>query len=180
MLYHWAIPPQIEVNYEQWWQVVFPDAPLFSDRTRTVVHRSAYRTVNRHGHPDSPSGISLLSSSRAVATSSNNSNNHQHKSFALPWSLSGKESTCWCRRPGFHPWPGRIPQAAEQRSPRDTASEPTHLEPELCNKRSHHSKKPRARQLESSPTLPATRQKPRPLLWASLLWGCSTGENKQN
>ena len=28
----------------------------------------------------------------------------------LPWWLSGKESTCQCRRHGFHPWVGKIPQ----------------------------------------------------------------------
>ena len=27
----------------------------------------------------------------------------------LPWWLSGKESTCQCRRCGFHPWVGKIP-----------------------------------------------------------------------
>ena len=31
--------------------------------------------------------------------------------FALrrPWQLTGKESTCQCRRPGFDPWVGKIP-----------------------------------------------------------------------
>ena len=28
---------------------------------------------------------------------------------ALPWWLSGKESTCQCRRHCFHPWVGKIP-----------------------------------------------------------------------
>ena len=27
----------------------------------------------------------------------------------LPWWLSGKESTCQCRRHGFNPWVGKIP-----------------------------------------------------------------------
>ena len=27
----------------------------------------------------------------------------------LPWWLSGKESTCQCRRCGFNPWVGKIP-----------------------------------------------------------------------
>ena len=26
-----------------------------------------------------------------------------------PWWLSGKESACQCRRPGFDPWVGRFP-----------------------------------------------------------------------
>ena len=28
---------------------------------------------------------------------------------SLPWWLSGKESACQCRRPGFNPWVGKIP-----------------------------------------------------------------------
>ena len=31
------------------------------------------------------------------------------KSCGLPRWLSGKESTCQCRRPGFDPWVGKIP-----------------------------------------------------------------------
>ena len=30
-------------------------------------------------------------------------------SLELPWWLDGKESTCQCRRPGFHPWVRKIP-----------------------------------------------------------------------
>ena len=41
----------------------------------------------------------------------------------LPWWLSGKESTCKCRRQGFDPWPGKIPHAAEQLSPCATTIE---------------------------------------------------------
>ena len=29
--------------------------------------------------------------------------------FGLPWGLSGKESTCQCRRRGFDPWIGKLP-----------------------------------------------------------------------
>ena len=42
----------------------------------------------------------------------------------LPWWLSGKEPTCQCRRQGFNPWSGTIPQAAEQLSPCATTIEP--------------------------------------------------------
>ena len=38
--------------------------------------------------------------------------------LGLPWWLSGKGFTCQCRRLGFNPWSGKIPHAAEQRSPR--------------------------------------------------------------
>ena len=31
----------------------------------------------------------------------------------LPWWLSGKESTCHCRRHRFDPWSGKIPHAPE-------------------------------------------------------------------
>ena len=34
----------------------------------------------------------------------------------LPWWLSSKESTCQCRRHGFHPWSRKIPHATEQLS----------------------------------------------------------------
>ena len=41
----------------------------------------------------------------------------------LPWWLSGKESTCQCRRHRFDPWSGRIPPAAGQLSLCTTAIE---------------------------------------------------------
>ena len=44
--------------------------------------------------------------------------------LGLPWWLSGKESACQCRRHGFDPWSGKIPQAMEQRSPCTTTLEP--------------------------------------------------------
>ena len=31
------------------------------------------------------------------------------RSFGLPWWLSGKESTCQCRRHKFDPWVGKVP-----------------------------------------------------------------------
>ena len=31
------------------------------------------------------------------------------KRKGLPWWLNGKESSCQCRRHGFHPWVGKIP-----------------------------------------------------------------------
>ena len=30
--------------------------------------------------------------------------------YGLPWWLSGKEPTCWCRRHGLNPWVGKIPE----------------------------------------------------------------------
>ena len=67
-----------------------------------------------------------------------------------------------CRGHGFEPWPGKIPHAAEQLSPCATTTEPVlyspcatttearapqllkpaHLEPALCNERSHRNEKP--------------------------------------
>ena len=44
--------------------------------------------------------------------------------MGLPWWLSGKESTCQCRRHGFCPWSGKIPHAAEQLSPWAATIEP--------------------------------------------------------
>ena len=39
----------------------------------------------------------------------------QHNTCAagLPWWLSGKESTCHCRRHRFSPWSGKIPHACQ-------------------------------------------------------------------
>ena len=39
------------------------------------------------------------------------------KRWGFPQWLSGKESTCWCRKHRFDPWSGKIPQAAGQRRP---------------------------------------------------------------
>ena len=38
-------------------------------------------------------------------------------SWGLPWWRSGWESACQCRGPGFEPWSGKIPHAAEQLGP---------------------------------------------------------------
>ena len=53
--------------------------------------------------------------------------------MGLPWWVSGKESSCLCRRRRFDPWSGRISQAAEQPSPCATAVAPVRqsLEPQL-------------------------------------------------
>ena len=42
--------------------------------------------------------------------------------LGFPCWLSGKESACQCRRSGFNPWSGKIPQALEQQSPRATTA----------------------------------------------------------
>ena len=42
----------------------------------------------------------------------------------LLWWLSGRESTCQCRRHGFDPWSRKIPHAAEQLGPGTTTIEP--------------------------------------------------------
>ena len=49
-----------------------------------------------------------------------------HKELdATEWlNLSSKESACQCRRHGFDPWSGKIPQAAGQLSPCATTIEP--------------------------------------------------------
>ena len=44
--------------------------------------------------------------------------------LGLPCWLSGKESTCQCRRHRFNPWSRKIPHAAEQLSPCTTTTEP--------------------------------------------------------
>ena len=37
--------------------------------------------------------------------------------LGLPWWLSGKESTCQCRRHRFDPWSRKIPHSSEQLKP---------------------------------------------------------------
>ena len=44
--------------------------------------------------------------------------------WGLSWWLSGKESTCQCRRHGFDLWSRKIPRAAEQLSLCATTIEP--------------------------------------------------------
>ena len=45
------------------------------------------------------------------------------RQIGLPWWLSGKESTCHCRRHKVDPWSGKIPRAVEQLSPCATTIE---------------------------------------------------------
>ena len=94
----------------------------------------------------------------------------------LPWWLSGRESTCQCRRHGFDPWSRKIPHAAELLSLGSRPWEPpvlsshaattearTCLEPAL---RSERATAVRSLKLERStatrewPPLSATREKP--------------------
>ena len=71
------------------------------------------------------------------------------KWWGLLWWLSGKESTCQCRKHGCDLWSGKIPRAMEQLSLWATTIEPIHhhhwsphaLEPGLHGKRSHCSEK---------------------------------------
>ena len=90
--------------------------------------------------------------------------------LGLPWWLSGKESSCQCRRHRFNPWFGKTPQATEQLSQCVTTTEPVlwsrraaateslchscwslfTLECMLCSKRRHCNEKP-APPLESRP-----------------------------
>ena len=47
----------------------------------------------------------------------------KEKAIGLSWWLSGKESTCQCRRHGFDSWSGKIPHALGQLSLCATATE---------------------------------------------------------
>ena len=48
----------------------------------------------------------------------------QMMTLGLPWWLSGKESTCRCRRHGFNPWSRKIPHAVGQLILSATTAEP--------------------------------------------------------
>ena len=54
---------------------------------------------------------------------------------------------------GFDPWSRKTPHATGQLSPWATAAGPMCLEPELCSKRSHFSKKPTHHRQTAAPTL---------------------------
>ena len=60
---------------------------------------------------------------------------------------------------GFEPWSGKIPHAAEQRSPCATTTEPVCLEPVFRSKRGRESERPAHRD-EEWPPLAAIRESP--------------------
>ena len=66
------------------------------------------------------------------------------------WWLSGKESTCQCRRQGFKPWSRKAPHATGQLSPWATTTEPW-----CCN--------------YWSPWNPSLRSREKPLQWEALV-----------
>ena len=86
----------------------------------------------------------------------------------IPWWLSGRESSCRCRRHGFDPWSRKIPHASGQLSRCGTTPEPEWchywnphtLEPVLCNKRSHGSETPRTSNQRVAPALHKESEKP--------------------
>ena len=88
----------------------------------------------------------------------------------LPWRLGRKEFACQCRRQGFDPWTGKIPQATGQLSPRlcSKASEPQLPKPESPTA---HAPQREATTVRSP--CAATREKP------TQQWRPSTAKNKQ-
>ena len=84
-------------------------------------------------------------------------NKYQINHSFLRW-LSSEESVYQCRRRGFYPGSGKIPQAVEQLSLCFTTTDPQAVEPVLHN-RSHHSKKP-VHCTRVQPPLTVTRAKP--------------------
>ena len=64
------------------------------------------------------------------------------------------KSTCQFRGQELDPWSGKISRAVEQLSPSTRTIEIMHLEPMLCNKRSHWNEITHALQPESSPCSP--------------------------
>ena len=71
----------------------------------------------------------------AVQPKNNNNDNFlKAGSLGLSWWLSAKESSCQCRRHGFHPWSGKIPRAVEQLSPWATTTEPVLWRPRSASR----------------------------------------------
>ena len=78
----------------------------------------------------------------------------------LLWWLSGKESTCQCRRHRFDPWSGKIPNVAEQLSLCTTNTEP--MLPRTCALQQEEPRQweAHAPQLRSSPRSPQLDKSP--------------------
>ena len=98
----------------------------------------------------------------------------KHLEEGLPWWLSGKESTCQCRRHRFNPWSRKISHAVEQLNLGTTTSglqslgSATELlchnsqsqgaqRPRLPNKKSHHHGKPGQHNWRIAPACRATK-----------------------
>ena len=90
--------------------------------------------------------ISLLVASTLFSTTDLNC----ARKAGLPWWLSGKESTCQCRRYECNPRPGKSPHASEHLSPYHTTTEPVFWSPYAATT---EAQAPRARapQQEKSP-----------------------------
>ena len=84
----------------------------------------------------------------------------KEQNMGLPWWRSGWESACQCRGPGFKPWSGKIPHAAEQLGPWATTTELARLEPVLRNERGRDNERPAHRDEEWPPPA-TTRESPR-------------------
>ena len=61
----------------------------------------------------------------------------ENEAPGLPRWLSGKESSCRCRRAGFDLWSRKIPPAAEQLSPFAATTEPVLWNPEAAAAEGH-------------------------------------------
>ena len=62
--------------------------------------------------------------------------------FGLPWWSSSHKSAWQCSGHALDPWSRKIPHSAKQLSSCTTTTAPMHLEPMLCNRRSHGSERP--------------------------------------
>ena len=82
----------------------------------------------------------------------------------LPWWLSGRESTCQCRRHRFDPWSRKSPHAVEQLSTCPRAWEPQLLSLRALEPVPYNEKPPqweaRAPRLESSPHMLQLKKEP--------------------
>ena len=81
----------------------------------------------------------------------------------LPWWLSGKESSCQCRRHRCSPWPGKTPHATGQLSPWATTTELVLSSPGATtsdahspssNEKSHRNEKPAHHNQRAAPAHP--------------------------
>ena len=99
--------------------------PRSRERTRPrllVLERQPFPALQRFGLPSTPKG-SQTSLSLSCPWRLTQSQELALRNPGPPRWLSGKESTCQCRRHRFDPWSGRIPHAAGQLSPCATTTE---------------------------------------------------------
>ena len=102
-----------------WWAAVHGVAKSrtrLSDFTFTFHFHALEKEMATHSSvlawripgPGGPCGLPSMGSQSRTQLKRCSSSSSRHK-LGLPWWLSGKESSCQCRRCRFNPWTGKMP-----------------------------------------------------------------------